>query len=219
MTKVRFIGDVHGKFEPYKKLIKDVEHSRQVGDFGVGFFRWDYHEAKKIASTNPPYDAIMKGDHKFIRGNHDNPHVCQQQSYWIPDGTIEVINGTKIMYVGGGISIDRDWRTEGYDYWADEELSYHKLQEIITLYEVEKPDVMVSHEIPEEMAKVIEVLSGRRKLDIDSRTRQAFDGMLYLHQPKLWIHGHWHYSYSHEYKGTMFRGLGELEFIDIDFKE
>lgn len=216
MTVYRFIGDVHGKFKQYKNIIKDVEVSRQVGDFGVGFMKWDYHENEKVFTTNPPYDHIMKGDHKFIRGNHDNPIVCQQQSYWIPDGTIEVVNGVKLMYVGGGISIDKDWRTEGFDYWADEELSYHKLQGIIDLYDVEKPDIMVSHEIPEEITKVIEIVSGRQKLNIDSRTRDAFQTMFENHQPKLWIHGHWHCTYRKEVNGTLFIGLNELEYLDIN---
>ena len=36
---MRFIGDVHGKFTQYKRLIADVPASIQVGDMGVGFRR------------------------------------------------------------------------------------------------------------------------------------------------------------------------------------
>ena len=36
---MRFIGDVHGKYGQYKKLIAEVDSSIQVGDMGVGFRR------------------------------------------------------------------------------------------------------------------------------------------------------------------------------------
>lgn len=218
MTVVRFIGDCHGKFERYKKLIKDQKHTRQVGDFGVGFFTHDPSFDMVIPTSNPPYEHIMRGDHKFIRGNHDNPNVCARQKYYIPDGTIEVFDGVKIMYIGGAKSVDREWRTEGFDWWADEELSHFKLQCFTDLYEVEKPDVMVTHDVPEEVAKLIETLSGRRKLDMPSITRQALDSMLWMHKPKHWFHGHWHYAYDYEYKGTMFHGLAELGVYDLDME-
>ena len=36
--KITLIGDVHGKFKEYQKLIDSIENPTiQVGDFGVGF--------------------------------------------------------------------------------------------------------------------------------------------------------------------------------------
>jgi calcineurin-like phosphoesterase family protein len=106
---IRFIGDVHGHWHRYKKRIKDVETSIQVGDFGVGFYT-PYTD--KLVGGNPPYDHMCKGNHRFIRGNHDNPSFCKKHPFWIPDGTMI---HDKIFCVGGAASIDRHHRTEGYD--------------------------------------------------------------------------------------------------------
>src|SRR5215475_1197882 len=105
-----FIGDVHGKFEPYKRLIKDRRDTIQVGDMGVGFQGW--RNGELVYLTNPPYDRMVEGNHRFIRGNHDNPGVCRQQRQWIADGAVE----GDMMFVGGAFSIDREWRTEGLDW-------------------------------------------------------------------------------------------------------
>lgn len=218
MKTIRFIGDCHARFAQYKKIIADAPASIQVGDMGCGFYKWDHHEGRKVMTTNPPYDHMVKHNARFIRGNHDNPEVCKNHTQWIPDGTIEIVNGVKIMYIGGALSVDRIWRTEGYDYWIDEELSQSKLQEFIDLYSVEKPDIMVSHDIPESSAIEMERISGRRKLDINSITRVAFQEMLNRFSPKVWIVGHWHQSNDFIINGTNFICLNELEYLDIELK-
>ena len=214
MKTVRFIGDVHGKFDRYKKLIKDVDSSRQVGDFGVGFFY-----PSGIPMTNPPHDSIMKGDHKYIRGNHDNPKVSAQQKYWIRDGSIEMIEGVKVMYVGGAFSVDKEWRTEGLDWWEDEELPYKELYELIDLYASEKPDVLVTHDGTNEITEVIEQVSRRRKLQFGSRTRDALSSMYTYHRPKLHIFGHWHYDLDYVENGTRHVCLAELSHMDVSFNK
>ena len=108
----RFIGDVHGHYEPYKRIIADVPRSVQVGDMGVGFLRiGGYSDGEEY--NNPPHHSMVAGDHRFIRGNHDNPSVCRRHSQYIPDGTVE----GNIMYIGGAVSIDRAWRRDGYSWW------------------------------------------------------------------------------------------------------
>ena len=32
-----FIGDVHGKYNRYRDIIRDCENTIQVGDMGIGF--------------------------------------------------------------------------------------------------------------------------------------------------------------------------------------
>ena len=54
------------------------------------------------------------------------------------------------------------------------------------------------------------------KRDYPSRTRQAFDAMMSIHRPKLWIFGHWHRSRNEMIDGTRFICLAELEHKDID---
>lgn len=208
MTTVRFIGDVHGKWTRYKKLIKDAPRSIQVGDFGVGFYN-----PRTETYSRPPHDAMAKGDHKFIRGNHDNPTQCRSHPCWIPDGTLL---DDSIFCIGGALSIDKHLRTEGWDWCADEELSYKEFLQLIQTYEEVKPRVVVSHECPEEVVTRVLLSKNKFKYNIPSITRQFFDNLMQVHKPDLWIHGHWHFDYHAVIDGVEFIGLGELSHIDLD---
>ncbi len=217
---MRFIGDVHGKYEPYKKLIADVPRSIQVGDMGVGFRRLSGPKVGEIYS-NPPHYAMVKGDHRFIRGNHDNPQECAKHSQWITDGHVE----DDMMFIGGAVSIDRQWRTEDYSWWANEELSTETLNTLVDKYIDTKPRIMVTHEAPEEVAETVmhamlartgEYRGQKLQPEFASRTRQALQSMWSAHSPELWIFGHWHFNFDHVLRGTRFICLAELAHIDID---
>jgi calcineurin-like phosphoesterase family protein len=205
---IRFIGDVHGKWTQYKKLIKDVPRSIQVGDFGIGFYN-----PRTETYSRPPHDAMAKGDHKFIRGNHDNPSQCHTHPYWLADGSLI---DDKIFCIGGALSIDKHLRTEGWDWWADEELCYSEFLKLIQTYEEAKPRVVVSHECPDTVMSHVLSSKGKYKYDIPSITRQFFDNLMHVHKPDLWIHGHWHLSHHTIYDGVEFIGLGELSYVDLE---
>lgn len=210
MTSLRIIGDVHGKFGRYRELIRDVPFSIQVGDMGVGFR--GYRAGELVFLTNPPFKAMSQGRHLFIRGNHDNPEVCARQRYWIPDGT--VVDG--IFCLGGAVSIDRAYRTEGLDWWPDEECSYAALEKMIDDYAAIKPEVVITHECPDSIAGEILAALRQGRTSDGSRTRQALDCMFAAHQPRRWFFGHWHHSLSFERAETQFRCLAELEHVDVE---
>lgn len=212
---IRFIGDVHGKFGPYETILKSSPYPTiQVGDMGVGFRRWPHGEP----SANPPHAKMVAGKHRFIRGNHDNPKVCKQHSQYISDGTM--LNS--MMFVGGGLSIDKAYRIEDYSYWSDEELSISEINHLVVQFQTMQPEIMVTHECPEFIAEQIvnanRPVNGQIKLDprFASRTRQAFQSMFELHQPKLWLFGHWHVPFDKVVNSTRFICLPELAYIDVD---
>ncbi len=209
---MRFVGDVHGKYRAYKRLITEVPSSIQVGDLGVGFFKWPHGDP----CANPPYDPMVAHGARFIRGNHDNPSACLKHSQWIPDGTTE--NG--MMFVGGADSIDKALRIEGYSWWPDEELSFAALNGITDRYLSSKPRVMVTHDAPQEVAEALydqAASFGRKSAKLEpTRTRQALQSMWSGHSPDLWIFGHWHLSFDRVLRGTRFICLAELEHKDID---
>lgn len=210
MTTLRVIGDVHGKFKPYRNIIRDVPFSIQVGDMGVGFMGFRGGELRSL--TNPPYDAMAEGRHLFIRGNHDNPDVCRRQKHWIPDGS--VVDG--VYCLGGAVSIDRAYRTEGLDWWADEECSYAALERMIDDYALIKPEVVITHDCPDSIAGEILASFRKGRIEDGSRTRVALERMLAIHQPRHWLFGHWHESLSFVLGRTRFQCLNELEFTDIE---
>lgn len=214
MSTIRFIGDVHGRNKQYERIIKDCDRSVQVGDMGIGFFRIDYEGVKK--SSNPSFDKMAKGNHRFIRGNHDNPQHCQNHPFCIPDGTFE----DGVYHLGGAISIDKAYRTENIDWWSDEELSQTRLDIELELYKEYKPDIVVSHDCPESIARIImDILNIRDKEKFPSRTRETLEKMFYHHQPKLWVFGHWHKTVRFNQLGCEFQCLGELEYLDIELND
>lgn len=202
------IGDVHGKYKQYKRIIANCRSSIQVGDIGIGFRRYPHGEWQ----ANPPYVEMVEGDHRFIRGNHDNPGVCQAHTQWIADGSIE----QGVMFCGGGVSIDKEIRIEDFSWWPDEELSVEELEHLIEVYIETKPRVMITHECPEEIAVTLAAITGIPKLDFPSRHRVAFQRMMSAHSPDLWVFGHWHRSLDIMANGTRFVCLAELEAKEFD---
>lgn len=213
MPIVRFIGDVHGKYERYRAILENSPPSIQVGDLGVGFRRLGGHRDGEF-QRNPPYYA-MHPHHRFIRGNHDNPGECKKNSQYIPDGTIE----NDIMFIGGAVSIDKKLRTEGYSWWPDEELSTEELNRLVDVYAVTKPRIMVTHDCPESIAEIMVGLGGvglKLEPEFASRTRQALQAMLEIHRPEIWLFGHWHVPFDQVINGTRFICLAELQAIDLE---
>ena len=213
MAKTRYIGDVHGlKYELdilLSNIPEDVNSVVQVGDMGVGFGKGDYwHE-----SLNDSLSAVKA---RFIRGNHDDPGTCRKMSAWIPDGLVE--NDT--MFVGGAWSIDHKWRTIGFDMWEDEELSPEEFNQIISVYNLVRPSVMITHDCPLSVSKELFIDNGKSfsKQQYRTRTGQALEAMFKIHQPKLWIFGHWHSDADKVINGTRFICLDELSYCDVDME-
>lgn len=196
---MRFIGDTHAKFDRYQAIASEAPASIQVGDFGAGF--------KPLPDLGP--------NHRFIRGNHDSPEVCAQSSNWIADGTIE--NG--MFFMGGATSVDKHSRSEGVDYWSDEEVTIREGYALMDAYEAATKkdgrfDFFISHECPESIA--CQIFHNRRdKLEDHSRTRQILDAMLEIGAPRCWIFGHWHTNVDVVIGDTRFICLAELAHIDL----
>lgn len=203
--KILFIGDVHGKWDQYARILEiyHPEHSVQVGDFGIGFANEEPEHLEQVRYAMDNFGS----DNRYIRGNHDNPQACADDPRWIPDATYDEETG--IFYLGGALSIDRAWRIEGSTWWANEELSYDALFQAIDLYEQAKPRIVVSHEVPESVVHLF--FNWYQKEQFTSRTRHALDSMRTIHEPEIHIFGHWHHSVDQVVGKTRFVCLNELE--------
>lgn len=199
---MKFIGDVHGKYGTYKKLIKENKDTIQVGDLGIGFRKWPHGEW----TTNPPYDEMVKANARFIRGNHDNPAVCRNNTQWIEDGTVE----GDCMFVGGAFSIDWQYRYPEFSWWHDEELFEDAMTEISGTFNEVKPRVMVTHDCP---GIIVSLLPYNYKPT--SRTSRFLEALWAQHQPEVWVFGHHHNSFDSVVNGTRFVCLAELEMKEL----
>ncbi len=203
---VRIIGDIHGRFNPYREIIKDASHSIQVGDYGIGF-------TPKTDSLGW-YGPLLNesSNHKFIRGNHDNPKACDDNVNWISDGTSYM----DFFCVGGAYSIDKHWRIEGRDYWPDEELTMDQWNVILDAYAEQKPDFVISHDGPDSIVKRMFHEKFVSSNEIGSFTRKGLDAMLEIHVPKFHFFGHWHDTRTLKTDECTFVCLGINEYFDFD---
>lgn len=220
MALTRIVGDIHGNFNEYTFYNLGIgrtrhagdpvppERSIQVGDFGIGFFSEYWHEmARDWMKTYP--------GHRFIRGNHDDPAMCLTMPGFIEDGMVE----DDIMYVGGAWSIDHSLRTEGVDWWRDEELSVSQFNTIVDIYRDVKPRVMITHDCPTQIAWDMFISRGDSlggKNQIKTRTGEALQAMWEMHQPEMWFFGHWHETRDLTLHGTKFQCIGELDYVDVE---
>lgn len=183
------IGDTHGKIDEYHSIIKKYNGKTvQLGDFG---FKEEHEWHIKNVDGN---------NHKVLFGNHDDPSYINANhslgDYYVCD---------KFMAVRGAKSVDQWNRTEGVDWWPEEELTYAKFKQIIDVYAEVKPRVMLSHDCPQIVRNTLFGISDK------TTTSNALQAMLEVHQPDLWVFGHHHRSESKEIKGTLFVCLNELE--------
>lgn len=197
------IGDIHAEYTQYLKLLSRYpgQSSVQIGDFGIGFR--DVPELPEGAW--------------FFRGNHDNPEAAREHPHYLGDYGVRELDGVKFFWVSGAWSIDQQYRTEGVSWWRDEELSYAELEQAISLYEKERPDLVLTHDGPNVATDfILNRYSLHKTKPIPTRTAQALDAMWSIHQPKKWIFGHWHIHWEKEIRGTTFRCLGELDWCEVN---
>lgn len=143
-----FLGDIHGEFDVMhqrlSRIPEDAENVTiiQVGDFGF------YPKIMKKLDSFPVKHKLYA-----IDGNHENFNYLSQfktvtevkpNIFYVPRGSILQIDGYRIGFCGGGFSPDKNWRTEGIDWF---------IQETITSKDVEplygqKLDILVTHTPP-----------------------------------------------------------------------
>ncbi len=189
------IGDVHGKIDKYWKLLQNYRgESIQAGDFG--FKKEHQWHLKNIDNSR----------HKVCFGNHDctdflnSPHSCGNYSYR-PD--------MELMTIRGAWSIDKWMRIEGKDWWRDEEMSDTEMRLALDFYDKKLPSIVVSHDCPNSVRGALFSVEDK------TTTSNYMQAMLELHQPDLWVFGHWHKSIDVRIDGTRFVCLNELEVINV----
>ncbi len=197
----------------------------QVGDFGLGFGNKNEEELK-LKTLNK---TLKAGNNLLyvIRGNHDDPAYFQK---WqkignirlLPDYTVLELGGYSVFLAGGAISIDRTTRSEGKNYWKEEEFVFdsRKLEPVIR--EIKNINIIVTHSAPSEFwpfdfdlnVHGYMMRDKQLKSDLD-KDRAAHTSLLKQVSSKFvpthWYYGHFHASNHSEYSGIKYFALGEHE--------
>ena len=207
---ITVIGDVHGKLDNYLKIVNKSKYSIQVGDFG---FESEWNQLF--------YSDIDPDKHKVLGGNHDDYDVCSFVHHYLGDYGVLRLDNQKIFFIRGALSVDkfyRETRGDKKSWWSQEELNYLQMQECKKLYCFSKPEIVISHAAPINIAQ---------KLTVGTLERFGFDknfvpntdlflqDLLDCHRPKIWIFGHYHRSFDKVIDGTRFVCLNELETFNL----
>lgn len=214
----RVIGDVHGRpnITSYLKRAKKAEYSLQVGDLSGSNYKF-------LNELDPLHHKVIAGNHEVFNAGSD--WYFRNVDHFLGDfGLWSVPDFQDIFYVRGGMSLNKKEK-EAIGAWSiEEELSVPKLDKAIELYEFLRPEFVVTHECP---LRVVEHVAnpltthyyGFKTSVIRTKTNQALDAMMEIHQPKIWIFGHYHEYLSKRIDGTHFICLNQMpekgHFIDF----
>ncbi len=199
---VRVIGDVHGWIDmpgptgySYLDLIENAEYSVQVGDLGFNY--------SALANVDPK-------KHVVIGGNHDN--YSNLSPHFLGDYGTYKFPGFEFFYIRGALSVDKDRRIQGTEWWPEEELSYPQAIGAIRAFIQTKPKIVITHDIPTPI--VDRVVTNPMKLR-PSKTNSMLEQAWEAHKPELWIFGHHHNDWRRNIEGTTFICLDELSYVDF----
>jgi len=207
---IHLLGDVHGHINQYNNLISRLAYSVQIGDMG-----FDYSKIK-------PNER-----HVWFGGNHECYYTINNHANNLGDYGLKTLNGVTFYFVRGAFSIDKEYRLAGQrkngvkTWWENEELSKEEFEEVVKDYYEKKPNIVLTHDCPDSVSRIIgnpEILRGFG-FDPDTFntiTQTYLEKCFIIHQPKLWVFGHYHKHFDQVIGGTRFICLPELKYITIN---
>ena len=208
---IAVLGDVHGigwivtesvrKTVDYCKEnnIQQPEVLVQVGDF------WSYSQKqlKTISYTAKKNNMMIV----FIPGNHEdwdkldewsttNITMIKDNVYYAPIGSQALLHGEKTLFVGGAVSIDKDQRTPGYDWYPQETMSITTYNTIMDTID-NSFNIIVSHDSPLDAPTPVEFTISNDKINKEAVShREMLQSIVNNVQPSLVMHGHFHVNYE-----------------------
>lgn len=214
MMKILVAGDTHGeagwiRWLCRKAVERDCDRILQVGDFGF----WEHRGngrvfLEKVQATLEDHDL----DLYWIDGNHENHTLLRSQYvtgleqmneirpriHYIPRGHAWDWNGVSFLGLGGAKSIDKEYRTLGDSWWAEELITEVEVARTIENLGDEYVNVMVTHDCP--LGVDIPLDDGNTSIKIaDDETyinRRHLLDVVREAQPEILLHGHYHVRYS-----------------------
>ena len=203
------IGDAHGNLEflidaSQKLTAAGAEVLVQLGDFGLV---WDglSHELRQRARLN---EVLRVLDRKLyiIAGNHENHNLIEsiepdaEGLRWLGTnlaflpraGRITITSGTRIGWLGGANSIDKDSR-DRHSWWEQERITEADLEALGT----DRLDILLGHDSPEREGLRLTLSGGSNRwplaaIEYTDAGRAMFTRGFLAVQPRLVVGGHYH---------------------------
>lgn len=224
--RILVIGDSHCDTTFIKNMFTkaeafDCDALFVVGDFG---FWPKFASGRKFLEEISRMATRAKKPLYWIDGNHEDfdsledvygglslrskPIEIRKGIFYMPRGYSWVWDDVKFAGFGGGTSIDKDYRTEGKDWFPQELLTEADVEKSQTIGEV---DILFTHDIHDmSFAQQAIFLRGGDTLKNNTpaqNNRKKLQAIVDNLQPKVIIHGHYHIAYSARIDGANIYGL------------
>ena len=224
-ARIAVAGDWHGNARFARRMIRAVSEGSgdpvyaivHVGDFGL--MGNDLHSFVSRVNTACRARGI---EMLVIPGNHENYEWIGAQATneegvariasnirLLPRGYRFTVGDKTACAVGGAVSVDRAWRTEGETWWPGEELTD---AECVAICEQEPVDYLFTHDMPteaggasdsdEDFVRSWGQAAAMKSWAHSARIRRISDGLT----PELLVHGHMHKRYTRVHQWTSSAG-------------
>jgi len=239
---VLLLGDLHGTWRKINSLIAKHKPilALQAGDFGwwprfhktthisTGVYRTNPLTGIKIESKFNQY-GLRPGNTKvyWCAGNHEDwedlnlkadsydPKIIEvfKNVFYMPRcSTLELPDGRRVLFMGGALSIDKEYRKYRYDWYPEEEITQ---ADIYNLPDVEI-DIVVSHTCPSWFkTELFEKSDDWHQTDsfwlekFRDPSCLALDVVWERYRPDLWFFGHYHVAKFGQYRNTKWFALNK----------
>lgn len=215
MKKIIVCGDIHGEYGQLNMLINRHRPDMvfQCGDFGY-FPKWHGHtyinDFGKLKIIDQ-YCIFTNGvPVHWCDGNHEDHHALIELAKKDPPSFIEntfyqkrgsymtLPDGRNVLFMGGALSIDREWRTLNESYWEEEILTETDLQNLPNI----NIDIVISHTAPSSF----DLRVGK---EFPDHSREILQYVFEKYHPTYWYFGHYHTYRDGRTKGCTWFGLSE----------
>ncbi len=203
-------GDTHGPLDLTK--VRDYFYGEEneytkddyliiCGDTGICGFDPSNEKMTRSILRDLPVTTL------FIDGNHENfellnsygvdiwnggkVHFIENDIIHLMRGQVFDIDGTKIFTFGGAYSTDKDYRSEGFDWFPEEIPNEEEYAEGIANLEAHdyKVDYIITHTAPRDVAAS---LGYGEMSDDEVELRKYFQRIAEEAYFKMWYFGHFH---------------------------
>ncbi|TLM73149.1 metallophosphoesterase [Pseudarthrobacter sp. NamB4] len=203
------MGDFHGNVQHFRAVTRTLKGAEIDLLLGVGDVGFDFPGAFRGKTEKRLRLLLEENGVEFIWavGNHDNHDSLRTKSLNpdgtrrisdrnsnLPNGAVIVRDGVRIGALGGAYSVDRKHRTEGRDWWPQEEPRAEEAEKLIAACsQGPRLDIMLTHDVPLGVTglKGLPGLS-KQTLQEANRTRVLLQETVSQVRPKVLFAGHWH---------------------------
>jgi len=229
------VGDIHGEFAKLNKIINrrrdSIDMILQCGDWGYWpkFHGTTYVDriTGKVKIENNYNVKNGKTKIYFCDGNHeDHESLNKLESneiipniFYMKRGTtLTLDDGRVVLFIGGASSIDKEFRTPGYDWFPEEAITQ---QDIYNLPDM-KIDIVISHTCPREFYNKLKFRNNFVALKVNDSSMDALSYVLNKYKPPLWYFAHFHLfkqGYDSNCRWTALSYIGSSERCWIELRK